>query len=286
MNKSFQINKFRTNQIEQTDNILIIGMRNTGKSFIIRDLLYNINNNNNNLKIPFGTIISTTEGCNQFYEKFIPQILIFDELSVDLLKLLVKRQNLIKNKIENGENIESPSFIVFDDCMYDKESVNNIYYYHLIKNRKIYKNLILTSFQYCINIDDRLKDELDYLFILRESFEKERYKIYSKYCSFIPSFDYFNHFMNNCTNNYECLIIDLKNKHLNWYERIFWYKSEIYNDFKICDKDIWDYSKQKLKRDIDNLDVNNIQNYDFYKEYKKDLMKKYKFLSKIINYNN
>ena len=46
--------------------VVLIGRRDTGKSFLVKDLLFN------HQDIPIGCIISGTEGANSFYAKIFP----------------------------------------------------------------------------------------------------------------------------------------------------------------------------------------------------------------------
>ena len=50
--------------------IVLIGRRDTGKSFLVRDLLYY------QQSIPIGTVISGTEEGNGFYSSHVPKLFI------------------------------------------------------------------------------------------------------------------------------------------------------------------------------------------------------------------
>ena len=53
--------------------VVLIGRRDTGKSFLVRDLLYHHRN------IPLGTVISGTEAGNGFYSQHVPKLFIHEE---------------------------------------------------------------------------------------------------------------------------------------------------------------------------------------------------------------
>ena len=61
-----QLRKFDMNDITEDKVVVLIGKRDTGKSFLCKDILYRHKN------IPVGQVISGTEGANQFYSKIIP----------------------------------------------------------------------------------------------------------------------------------------------------------------------------------------------------------------------
>jgi hypothetical protein len=49
--------------------------------------------------------------------------------------------------------------------------------------------------------------------------------------------------MDQCTENYECLVIDNNVKSNQLQEQIFWYRAENHKDFKLGSKEFWELSK-------------------------------------------
>ena len=67
---AIELKKFDMNMISDDKVVVLIGKRETGKSFLVKDLLYH------HQDIPVGTVISGTEGANSFYSKIIINIII------------------------------------------------------------------------------------------------------------------------------------------------------------------------------------------------------------------
>ena len=67
--------------------------------------------------------------------------------------------------------------------------------------------------------------------------------------------------MDQCTENYECLVINNNSKSNRLDEQIFWYKAESHNDFKLGSKEFWDLSKdiQSDDEEGDSYDPNNVK---------------------------
>ena len=61
-----QLRKFNMSQIKDDKVVVLVGKRETGKSFLCKDILYR------HRDIPVGQVISGTEGANQFYSKIVP----------------------------------------------------------------------------------------------------------------------------------------------------------------------------------------------------------------------
>ena len=59
--QNLSLKKFNMNDIKDDKVVVFIGKRETGKSVLVRDLLYHKQD------IPVGTVVSGTEGANSFY---------------------------------------------------------------------------------------------------------------------------------------------------------------------------------------------------------------------------
>ena len=82
---ALQLKKFNMNMIKDDSVIVLIGKRNTGKSFLTKDLLYSKQD------MPSGTVISPTENANRFYGDMVPPIFIHDEYQPRITNEFIKR---------------------------------------------------------------------------------------------------------------------------------------------------------------------------------------------------
>ena len=102
---SLQLRKFDMRMIRDDQVVVLIGKRNTGKSFLTKDLLYH------HQDIPVGTVISPTENANRFYSDIVPPAFIHDEYDQRITNEFMKRQKQLKRRIMNGDtNIEIELF--------------------------------------------------------------------------------------------------------------------------------------------------------------------------------
>ena len=72
MAMNLELRKFDLTEIKDDKVVVLIGKRDTGKSFLCRDILYH------HAAIPVGQVISGTEGANQFYSQIVPKLFIHD----------------------------------------------------------------------------------------------------------------------------------------------------------------------------------------------------------------
>ena len=66
-----------------------------------------------------------------------------------------------------------------------------------------------------------------------------------------PSFESFCQVMDQCTENYECLVINNNAKSNKLHDQIFWYKAQKHGDFKLGAKEFWELSKNLGSDDED-----------------------------------
>jgi len=85
---NLKLKKFNMSSIKDDKVVIFIGKRETGKSFLVKDLLWH------HKDLPVGTVISGTEGANQFYSKTIPPIFIHDEYTPGIIDNFCKRQKI------------------------------------------------------------------------------------------------------------------------------------------------------------------------------------------------
>ena len=102
--------------------------------------------------------------------------------------------------------------------------------------------------QYPLGIPPNLRTNIDYIFILRENIVANRKRIYDNYAGMFQNFEIFCQVMDQCTENYECLVIDNTTKSNKLEDNVFWYKADTHPNFKLCNQQFWDMSRN-LKAD-------------------------------------
>jgi hypothetical protein len=227
------LRRFNYNYISENDFLLIVGMVNSGKSFLIKDILYKFQD------IPIGTVISENNNKNDIY-KCIPPIFIHDKYDKNILKNIIKKSEILKN---NEEEYDTRSFLIFDNCFYNYRLKKDKYFEKIINYKKIYNILCLYETQEINNINEIIKNNIDYLFIMKESYDVNRRKIYEEFKKYLGiEYTVFSKLMDDYTNNYNFLVLNLKCSSQIIEDKLYWYKSNEHYNFKICSKESWDYN--------------------------------------------
>ena len=249
MSTELELSKFNMKKIRfginesQGPVIVLIGRRDTGKSFLVRDLLFH------HQDIPIGTVISGTEAGNGFYSTHVPKLFIHDEYNTSIIENIVKRQRAVLRQIKkekeayNRSTIDPRAFVILDDCLYDATWTRDKMMRLLFMNGRHWKIMLVITMQYPLGIPPNLRTNIDYVFILREPYIKNRKIIHENYAGMFPTFESFAQIMDQCTENFECLVINNNSKSNRLTDQIFWYKAEPHGAFKLGAKQFWEYSK-------------------------------------------
>ena len=246
---TLELKKFDMKSIQFKPNenkgpvVVLIGKRDTGKSFLVRDLLFYQQD------IPIGTVISGTEEGNGFYNKMVPKLFVHNEYNTAIIENVLKRQRTVLKQIKKDmetykrTTIDPRAFVILDDCLYDATWTRDKMMRLLFMNGRHWKVMLVITMQYPLGIPPTLRTNIDYVFILRENYIANRKRIYENYAGMFPTFESFCQVMDQCTENYECLVINNNSKSNKLHDQVFWYKADSHGDFRLGSKEFWELSK-------------------------------------------
>ena len=106
--------------------------------------------------------------------------------------------------------------------------------------------------QYVLGIPPTLRTNIDFTFIFRENIVANRKRLYDNFAGMFPSFETFCQVMDQCTENYECLVIHNSSKSNKIIDQVYWYKAEMYDDFRVGSEHFWNY-QQDTEEEGENL---------------------------------
>lgn len=234
------LRKFNIHGLKDDSVVVYIGARNTGKSVNLLDTM------RYHTTIPIGVIISPTESANHNFERVVPKMLIYDEYEPEIIQKFLERQKKIVSQYNEEKkkygrtDLDPRAFLILDDCLYDKTWINDKNIRYIFMNGRHLKIFLLITMQYPLGIPPALRANVDYIFINRCNMIKDREKIWHQYAGMFPTFDMFSQVMTQCTENYECIVIDKKSQSNKLEDQVFWYKSDINVNYKLCSKELWE----------------------------------------------
>lgn len=246
---NFQIKKFNIETLRdrcemdsrKSPMIVIIGKKDTGKSFLVRDILCNTQS-----AFPIGTVISGTEVANEFFQHMVPSKLIHDKYQPEIVTGVIKRQlgaktarNGDKNRSGGNSSIDTRAFLILDDCLYDATWIKEESTRYVFMNGRHIDLMTIITMQYPLGITPNLRTNVDFVFILRETILGNRRRIYENYAGMFPTFEMFCQFMDQCTENFECLVICNGVQSNKLEDQVFWYKASDHPSFRMCSDSLW-----------------------------------------------
>ena len=243
--------------------IAVIAKSGSGKSWVIRDILYYLKN------IPCGTIIAPTDRKTKFYNDFVPPIFIKHEYNPDTIAKVLSRQDVIiehKNpdRVAKGKKpIDPRTFLIMDDCMSAKKRwLNDPKMLTIFNEGRHYQLTFILSMQYCLGIQPELRSNFDYIFLLGEDMVKNRRKLYEHYAGMFPNLDLFEQVFMQITDDYGCMVIDNRIRSNDITKKVFWYKAKVRENFTIGCKKFKKYNDKWFDKNHDRrlpfININNI----------------------------
>lgn len=210
--KQFDIARFRND----SQTALVIGRRDTGKSWLLQDLGVQSNVNHPGVVIASGL----KDDVHELYKNVVPEEHIHaDVFSPEIIKSFVER-----HRDELAKNHTARTVMILDNCFYCPTQ-----YKCLEEISTIGKSCNITqlvSMSYPIGFDPESRSNLTYVFILRESSTANRRRIYEAHASFFDTFDEFCSVLDGCTaSDYDCMVIDNSVASDKIEDRVFWYNA-------------------------------------------------------------
>lgn len=249
MNKEevvLELNLFNPKNIHPGSICVFIGKRNTGKTFLTKDLLYHQKN------IPFGKVFSETDELNREYCTIIPTSFITKNYKPETIqKIFETQKEKIDKKLEILKelhpeisekklidkyikpDIKNYAFVLLDDCLADKNWKNDKTIKQIFYNGRHYNIFFLLTMQIPLGIPPNLRSNIDYIFLTFTNNNQDIEKLYRCYGGPFRNLEEFKKILNACTENYNCMVIDNSTNSKKFQDKVFYYKAKEHPNFQM-----------------------------------------------------
>ena len=224
--------------------IVFIGKRGQGKTTVMKYLLMHMKK-----KLHSGIVFSPTERANGSWGEHVPELYIYEKYNPDVLQAFIKRQericdeNVIRFQKEKKRNPTTqervtlraqPAFVVLEDCFFDKNKLNkDEALRYLFMNGRHYNIFVLITLQYLLDLDTRMRGQIDYIFFSKENNPNVKKKIYHHYFGFYPSYAVFDKAFTRFTQNRGCAVLNTTEISNDINRNVYWIKAEYGTRFKL-----------------------------------------------------
>lgn len=213
-------------QLRPDATVALIGRRGSGKSTLMKDLLYHMRK-----KLNFGIAMSPTEDSNGAFGAFMPRACIYSSFTPTALDVLLQVQTRAKRR---GK--ERRVFVLLDDCMYEKSIMNSDNIRETLMNGRHKNIFFINAVQYIMDVPPAARGQTDYVFAMQDNNRDNREKLYKFFFGVFNSFDEFDRAMQTLTNNRCCIVLDNRSHSTDVTDCVFWYRADPnIPNFRLCD---------------------------------------------------
>lgn len=222
--KEFDLNRIAPNPSNYMNaeqggaKVIIIGKPNTGKSTLVKTILYQKRN-----IIPCAIALSGTEDSNGNYKKYIPDTFVYNSYREDVLEKFKERQKLARQNLPNPWAV-----CVIDDLGDHPSNFRKPIQLDMFKNGRHWKMLYILALQYSMDVFPAIRVSTDFIFIFKENNLKFRKSLYENYAGIVGDFDTFCSVMDQLTEDRTALVIDNTSQSNNVEDCVFWFNCAEY----------------------------------------------------------
>ena len=242
------LTKFTPRSIKPNRIITVIGKRGSGKTVLLRDLMYQLRD-----RFDLVLALTGTEASADAFRQYIPECFIFD---VEIKKI-AKAVEIAKVLRKHGNTREI--LIIMDDFMDKKSILDADVFRDIGYNGRNFNFTLIISLQYCMEMKPFLRSQIDYCFVFFEPNRSNRKKLWEYFFGIFDDFDSFTHTLSKCTRNFECMVLDTTQNTGDVQDQLHYYKSDInvsQLQFRTCKSIFWylnDLYKNSSYSNVNNL---------------------------------
>jgi len=229
--------EFDPEEIKLDATIVAIGKRRTGKSWLLRNIMYLMRD-----KIPAGIVISQTDELNKFWRQYVPSKYIYPKYEPEILDAVFKRQKdiLNDNSLTREEKDEkAPFFVLLDDVISDQRLKYDENLMELFVAGRHYRLFVMITSQYAKAITPTLRGNTDYAFLMKCAQQRQREALWEDFADSLTK-DAFAQMLDAYTEDNEVLVVDTcPEKKVDPIELFAWWKAVDPGEFAMGSKEYW-----------------------------------------------
>ena len=167
------LKRYYLKNIPSSCTILVVGGRKTGKTVIIKNILYNKYKTTRIV-----SLVSATAQSNNDFKNIVPDLNIYEDYNTNVNAILIADQFSLKQKIASktvSENVKKDAIVVFDDIIgtNSKWMTDDIFKKMIFSGRHAYITNII-SVQSPKFLPSNYRDNIDFILVTNISTQAKR----------------------------------------------------------------------------------------------------------------
>ena len=215
---TMQIKRFDPSTMKPHRIFLCVGKRGTGKSTLIRDLMFHMKSF---IHLPFA--MTPTEESTKMFEECMPSACVHSECKPETLNNIIEHQRKRGRRHEAQEHL----LMVLDDMMFDKKILKCLEMRDIFMNGRHLKITFINAMQYVMDMGPDLRTQVDYVFALRENIISNLTKLWKYFFGMFTNYHDFETTFKALTEDNGCIVIDNTVKSNQIKDTVFWYKADV-----------------------------------------------------------
>ena len=268
-----KIKRFKPSEHDLYNKIIVVlGPRESGKSFLIKHLITLIR------EIPMVTVISGTEEMTGHYSSFIPSICVNNDYSSEIIDKFIDRQKKIiklKKKSKDFKTVDPRALLLLDDLNYDKKTLASKNMRFIFMNGRHAKITFILAMQTVMDIPPALRGNIDYVFMCNFNDISTHKKLFENYTSGFKNVKDFSRVLKSCTVDYNVLAIHKSSNKPSLTDYVFCYKAQEHPNFKFGCVELWQLNG-KLYDDNYEVKIKEEEKLQQEEDHRKKLYKRKK----------
>lgn len=234
---NIKIRQFEPDRMRSDKIILIIGPQYSGKTHLLKNLLYYVNT-------PFAVLANPNEFATETYGSILPKPCKIDELTNDILEKFCNRNRiLLEFNKRYDRKLDTHSCLVLDNCVPDlidmRWDKNKDFKFLFRAGKDAQMSALITS-PYPLKMPQHYLSAVDYVFILQDTNKKNKKTLFDMFGGMFDTIDQFTSVMAQCSLNYGCMVIDRTKLSGNLSDCVSWYKAPAQNtNFYMGSPKLW-----------------------------------------------
>lgn len=213
-----RVRRFSPHATKVNRVILITGKRGSGKTTLVKDLIYKMKN-----QFDVGVGIGGTVASVEMLEGFLPKSMVHfvsDLDKVDLIERIVEKAKVLA---EHGRRRRF--LLIMDDFAYRKDLLRHPIFREIFMNGRNFNMTLILSAQYIMDLTSDLRSQIDYVFTFKETIPANRKRLFEYFYGMCNTLRDFEQLLAEFTKDYECLVMDNTSNSGEMEDQLFYYKA-------------------------------------------------------------